>query len=230
MCPAYRSFHRLEPDDSELGRCPFDNNEWTLWDGFQTLWKSPKPLWRRVTADRRLLRGCRNRRNSNLRRPRRGASRRKGTAFKPSPATPLPCRCPRPRHRLPGRGHDQTTRRRVRHPPNHRDRPPRPPRYPSPQRTDGMGRRDPQASSRALRHGIVIDRRRPPVRDRRTDRRQPIPERRRPRATPTRLDIAFRLEQGVALSIIERVGCRKPSPGNCLEFRGRASSGRARGG
>ena len=157
-----------------------------------------------VRADRRLSRGPRNHPDSALRRPLRGTSRGKGTAFKPSPTTPLPHRHRRPHRGLPSRRHHQPTRRRLRHPPNHRDRTPRPPRCPSPQRTDGMGRRDPQASSRALRDRIVVGRRRPPVRDRRTDRRQPIPTRRRRRATPTRLDIACSLRARSALSIIER--------------------------
>lgn len=43
-----------------------------------------------VRADRRLRRGRRNRPNSTLRRSLRGASRGKGTAFKPCPTTPLP--------------------------------------------------------------------------------------------------------------------------------------------
>ena len=69
-----------------------------------------------------------------LHRPRRGTSRRKGTAFKPSPTTSLPHRPRRPRRGLPSRRHHQPTRRRVRHPPNDRRRPPRPPRCPAPRR------------------------------------------------------------------------------------------------
>ena len=67
-----------------------------------------------------------------------------------------------------------------------------------------MGRPDPRASSGAVRDRIVDGRRRPPVRNRRTDRRQPLPTRRRSRATPTRLDIACSHRRRGALSTIER--------------------------
>ena len=124
------------------------------------------------------------------------------SAFKPSPATPLPHRHRRPRQHIPGRRHHQPTRRRLRHPQNHRGRPPRPPRRPSPQRTDGMGRQDPHASGGAACDRIAAGRRRRPVRSRRTDRRQPLPTRRRPSATPTRLGIASSPRTRAALSDI----------------------------
>ena len=72
-----------------------------------------------VRAGRRLWRGHRRSPNSALRRTLRGASRRKGTAFKPCPTTPLPRRRRRPHRDLPSRRHDQASRCRVRHPPDH---------------------------------------------------------------------------------------------------------------